>query len=40
MLNMDYIKHLNVTEEPMMKTTTQKIKRHEEIKKILNKKAE
>lgn len=35
-----YIKHLIVTDEPMIKTTTQKIKRHEEIKKILNKKAE
>lgn len=30
-----YIKHLIVTNEPMIKTTTQKIKRHEEIKKIL-----
>ena len=30
-----YIKHLIVTDEPMIKTTTQKIKRHEEIKKIL-----
>lgn len=29
-----YIKHLIITEEPMIKTTTQKIKRHEEIKKI------
>lgn len=28
-----YIKHLIVTDEPMIKTTTQKIKRHEEIKK-------
>ena len=35
-----YIKHLIVTDEPMIKTTTQKIKRHAEIKKILNKKAE
>ncbi len=33
-----YIKHLIVTDEPMIKTTTQKIKRHEEIKKILNEK--
>ena len=32
-----YIKHLIVTDEPMIKTTTQKIKRHEEIKKILEK---
>ena len=31
-----YIKHLIVTDEPMIKTTTQKIKRHEEIKKILD----
>ena len=31
-----YIKHLIITEEPMIKTTTQKIKRHEEIKKILS----
>ena len=30
-----YIKHLIVTDEPMIKTTTQKVKRHEEIKKIL-----
>ena len=30
-----YIKHLIVTDEPMIKTTTQKIKRHEEIGKIL-----
>lgn len=29
-----YIKHLIISEEPMIKTTTQKIKRHEEIKKI------
>ena len=29
-----YMKHLIITEEPMIKTTTQKIKRHEEIKKI------
>ena len=29
-----YIKHLIITEEPMIKTTTQKIKRYEEIKKI------
>lgn len=30
-----HIKKLIVTEEPMVKTTTQKIKRHEEIKNIL-----
>ena len=30
-----YIRELMVTEEPLIKTTTQKIKRHEEIKKIL-----
>ena len=30
-----YIKHLIVTDEPMIKTTTQKIKRHEEIKTVL-----
>lgn len=30
-----YVKHLIITDEPMIKTTTQKIKRHEEIKKIL-----
>lgn len=30
-----YIKHLIVTDEPMIKTTTQKIKRHEELKRIL-----
>lgn len=30
-----YIKHLIVTDEPMIKTTTQKIKRHEELNKIL-----
>ena len=30
-----YIKHLIVTDEPMIKTTTQKIKRHEEINRIL-----
>lgn len=31
-----YIKHLIITDEPMIKTTTQKIKRYEEIVKILN----
>ena len=30
-----YIRELTVTEEPLIKTTTQKIKRHEEIKKLL-----
>ena len=30
-----YIKHLILTEEPLIKTTTAKVKRHEEIKKIL-----
>lgn len=30
-----YIREIIVTEEPLIKTTTQKIKRHEEIKKIL-----
>lgn len=30
-----YIKHLIVTNKPMIKTTTQKIKRHEEIKNII-----
>ena len=30
-----YIKHLIITDEPMIKTTTQKVKRHEEIQKIL-----
>lgn len=30
-----YIRELIVTDEPLIKTTTQKIKRHEEIKKIL-----
>ena len=30
-----YIRELIVTEEPLIKTTTQKVKRHEEIKKIL-----
>ena len=32
-----YMKHLIITDEPMIKTTTQKIKRHEELKKILGK---
>ena len=31
-----YIKHLIVTDIPMIKTTTQKIKRHEELKNIKN----
>lgn len=30
-----YIRQISVTDEPLVKTTTQKIKRHEEIKKIL-----
>ena len=30
-----YIKNLFISEEPMIKTTTSKIKRNEEIKKIL-----
>lgn len=30
-----YIRQIMVTEEPLIKTTTQKVKRHEEIKKIL-----
>lgn len=30
-----YVKNLIITEEPLIKTTTQKVKRHEEIKKIL-----
>ena len=30
-----YIKHIIVTDEPMIKTTTSKIKRYEEIQKIL-----
>jgi len=30
-----YIREIIITEEPLIKTTTQKIKRHEEIKKIL-----
>ena len=30
-----YIREIIVTDEPLIKTTTQKIKRHEEIKKIL-----
>ena len=29
-----YIKEITVTEEELIKTTTQKIKRHEEMKKI------
>ena len=31
-----YIRELTVTDEPLIKTTTQKVKRHEEIKKLLN----
>ena len=30
-----YIREIIVTDEPLIKTTTQKVKRHEEIKKIL-----
>ena len=30
-----YIREISVTDEPLIKTTTQKIKRHEELKKIL-----
>ena len=30
-----YIREVIVTDEPLIKTTTQKVKRHEEIKKIL-----
>ena len=29
------IKHLIITDEPMIKTTTQKVKRNEELKRIL-----
>ena len=32
-----YIRELIITEEELIKTTTQKVKRHEEMKKILNK---
>lgn len=32
-----YIRDIIITNEPLIKTTTQKIKRHEEMKKILNK---
>ena len=31
-----YIKEIIITEEELIKTTTQKIKRHEEMKKIAN----
>ena len=31
-----YIKEITITEEELIKTTTQKIKRHEEMKKISN----
>lgn len=30
-----YIKHLVLTKEPLIKTTTNKIKRNEELKKII-----
>ena len=33
-----YIREIIITDTPLIKTTTQKIKRHEEIKQILNKK--
>jgi len=33
-----YIKNIMITEEPLIKTTTNKVKRHEEIKKILENK--
>ena len=33
-----YIRRLLLTEEPLIKTTTNKVKRHEEIEKILNEK--
>ena len=32
-----YIKNVIVTDEPLIKTTTNKVKRHEEMKKILSK---
>lgn len=32
-----YIKNIMITDEPLIKTTTNKVKRHEELKKILNK---
>ena len=35
MPNYKHIKKIVITDEPMIKTTTQKIKRHEEMKKIL-----
>lgn len=31
-----YIREIIITDIPLIKTTTQKVKRHEEIKKILN----
>ena len=30
-----YVRKVTVTDEPLIKTTTQKVKRHEEIKRIL-----
>ena len=32
-----YIKHMDLTNEPLIKTTTNKVKRNEELKKVLNK---
>ena len=32
-----YIKHITITDEPLIKTTTNKIKRKEELDKILEK---
>ena len=32
-----YVREMIITEEPLVKTTTLKIKRHEELKKVLNK---
>ena len=33
--NYKHIKNLFITDEPMIKTTTQKVKRYEEIKRVL-----
>ena len=33
--NYKHIKNLIITDEPMIKTTTQKVKRYEEIKRVL-----
>ena len=32
-----YVREMVITEEPLIKTTTLKIKRHEELKKVLGK---